>query len=766
MIVDGVKVSVTAPEGVFPKGALLKVKKVSGGEELGKIEKAVREDVGLTGDDTVVSGEGSSVSGDSSEDGNSGENASGNSGNKNCSALNLISFDITITDVSGNEIQPKTEEGEPKVTFSQAEIVSEYIQNSGEVTDGVLKEESKEQTGGTIVIGGDDENAGTKKTLRVYHFDDSFENAEKLESQVDEGESAVAVSATHFSTYTIAYATSKTFSIAKRSLTDSDASISLSATSFDYTGSAIKPTVTVKYGTETLTENTDYTLTYANNINEGTATVTVTGTGLFKDAVEKSYTIAKRSLKSSSASVSLNYTDFAYTGSEVKPTVTVKYKTTTLTENTDYTLTFANNVNEGTGTVTVTGTGLYKDSVVKSFTIAKRSIEDSKASVELVQTVVQYTGSAVKPGVVVTYGTEALTENKDYKLTYSDNVNIGNNAKVTVTGAGVYSGTVTKTFKIKNLPSGSISILDASYDILQTEDAVVAYVNSAKTATVTADSKAKEIKYYVSDTFFNTCRALEKYVGNNWKTYSSGSLPTLVSNKKNYIYAKLIDSDSDANYISTKCIIEDEVKPTATVSSASIDGTTITAKVIGSDTLSGVAKYYVMVKPLGESAPDAATIKSSGVSNTTGQFTISSLSTGTSYMVYGITEDKAGNVSTVSSLGCYVSLWGKIEVMDHTYEVLQGKQIIDDYTNEMQEITIEAGGGRGIASVKYVVSGNFMTSTTQIEKNNKYLWSTYNSSSKPGLKRNMLNYIYVRITDSNSNTLYLSTKGIWEDEKA
>jgi len=46
-----------------------------------------------------------------------------------------------------------------------------------------------------------------------------------------------------------------------------------------YTGSAIEPTVTVKDGDVTLTLGTDYTVAYENNVETGTATVTVTGTG-------------------------------------------------------------------------------------------------------------------------------------------------------------------------------------------------------------------------------------------------------------------------------------------------------------------------------------------------------------------------------------------------------------------------------------------------------------------------------------------------------
>lgn len=48
-----------------------------------------------------------------------------------------------------------------------------------------------------------------------------------------------------------------------------------------YTGKAIKPSVNVKDGTKTLVKGTDYTISYKNNKNIGTATVTITGKGSY-----------------------------------------------------------------------------------------------------------------------------------------------------------------------------------------------------------------------------------------------------------------------------------------------------------------------------------------------------------------------------------------------------------------------------------------------------------------------------------------------------
>lgn len=56
-----------------------------------------------------------------------------------------------------------------------------------------------------------------------------------------------------------------------------DAVITLDKTQFTYSGTEHKPTVIVTVGGKTLTEGKDYTLTFANNVNAGIATVTVRG---------------------------------------------------------------------------------------------------------------------------------------------------------------------------------------------------------------------------------------------------------------------------------------------------------------------------------------------------------------------------------------------------------------------------------------------------------------------------------------------------------
>lgn len=64
-----------------------------------------------------------------------------------------------------------------------------------------------------------------------------------------------------------------------------------------YTGKGITPSVTVKYNGITLTNGTNYTVSYSNHINPGTATVTITGKGYYTGSRKINFTINKPAVK-------------------------------------------------------------------------------------------------------------------------------------------------------------------------------------------------------------------------------------------------------------------------------------------------------------------------------------------------------------------------------------------------------------------------------------------------------------------------------------
>ena len=100
----------------------------------------------------------------------------------------------------------------------------------------------------------------------------------------------------------------------------SNTTVTLSATAFEYNGKVQKPTVTVKYSGKVLQETTDYTVSYLNNTNIGTAKVTVTGVGRYVGTVSKTFAIKLPAVKNfklsqkTDNSATLTWTRNSYAG--------------------------------------------------------------------------------------------------------------------------------------------------------------------------------------------------------------------------------------------------------------------------------------------------------------------------------------------------------------------------------------------------------------------------------------------------------------------
>ena len=151
------------------------------------------------------------------------------------------------------------------------------------------------------------------------------------------------------------------------------AEITLSESTFTYDGTEKKPTVTsVKLNNEEL-DATYYTVSYSNNTNAGNATVTVTGSNIYKNAATKTFTINPKSI--ANATVTLTPESFTFNGGNQKPAVTVKDGETDLVLDTDYTLTNEGGTNVGEYTVTVTGKGNYTGEASKEYSITAATME-------------------------------------------------------------------------------------------------------------------------------------------------------------------------------------------------------------------------------------------------------------------------------------------------------------------------------------------------------------------------------------------------------
>lgn len=210
-----------------------------------------------------------------------------------------------------------------------------------------------------------------------------------------------------------------------------------------YTGSQIKPVPKIKNGTTTLKNGTDFTLTYQNNVNKGTAKVYIKGKGNYSGSCSLTFSITARPV----STLKITVPSATYNGKAQKPAVTVKYNNYKFKNGTDYTLSYKNNTKIGTATVTVKGKGKLSGTKSVTFKINAKPI---KNAVITYNNSLTYNGSTLSPAVTVKYGNATLKKNTDYTVAYSNNVNSGTGT-ITITGKGIYGGSVKKTFTIKKL---------------------------------------------------------------------------------------------------------------------------------------------------------------------------------------------------------------------------------------------------------------------------------------------------------------------------
>ena len=220
-----------------------------------------------------------------------------------------------------------------------------------------------------------------------------------------------------------------------------------------------KPVVKDSKTKATLVEGTDYTLAYTDATNAGTVTVTITGIGNYNGTVDTSYEIKPKEYTVTTNSASKVYDGTALTASgKVEGIVSGETYNFTITGtqtdvgSSDNTYTF-----EWNGTAKKSNYKLAKESIGK-LTVNKQSIVPDPDHPETYKEVkidrpkdVTYDGKKHKwtPTVTDKDG-NSLVVDQDYKVTYSttDFTNVTEEIKVTITGIGNYTGSLTRKYRI------------------------------------------------------------------------------------------------------------------------------------------------------------------------------------------------------------------------------------------------------------------------------------------------------------------------------
>ncbi len=217
-----------------------------------------------------------------------------------------------------------------------------------------------------------------------------------------------------------------------------------------------------------LTEGIDYTLTYEDNQNAGTAKVMITGKGNYKGKLTTTFQIAKIALGDAVLAplegvvVTIGGTEeiykTVYTGKAIKPAVSVTVNGKLL-KKTDYSISYTNNTKASEkACVTIKGKKNYTGTIQKYFTIEPKAaarINLKAEMVSLASSCIRESGSIIEPEIYVVYGGTVLEEALDYKVSCTDSK--GNEVaaitkagiyNIKITGIGAYKGAVTQKLEV------------------------------------------------------------------------------------------------------------------------------------------------------------------------------------------------------------------------------------------------------------------------------------------------------------------------------
>lgn len=245
-------------------------------------------------------------------------------------------------------------------------------------------------------------------------------------------------------------------------------SITVSPTTSNYTGYQIKPTVTV-YNGYSIVSSAYYDVSYYNNINPGTATVTVTGKGLYYGTKSTYFTITNY-YNLANCTATLSQTTYAADGYAKRPTVTVKDGYTTLSPYSDYTVDYKDNVLPGIASVVLTGKG-------------------------------KYTGTSKIVTFTITGLTQTMTVDKDKYIKYLTSDSFKVNPKATGDGTGFSYSSSNNSVVSVNSYTGEISIVGTGRAEIK-----ISTIGNKKytpvTKIVTVDVKPKKPSFKVSSSSY------------------------------------------------------------------------------------------------------------------------------------------------------------------------------------------------------------------------------------------------------------------------
>lgn len=311
-----------------------------------------------------------------------------------------------------------------------------------------------------------------------------------------------------------------------------------------------------------------------------------------------------------------------------------------------YTTTVPTAAGDYTVRVTLPETDKYKEAkATADFTISPKALSAADITVDSIADC-YFTGRAVEltsDRIVIRDNGTPLTVGNDYNIgtDYTNNTNLsteGTPASVSLTGTGNYTGTRTVTFKIVQKPITAVADVSPS-----------GWTNGIVTITAPDTlSGVKQTEYIISNVQYTATSQVETLTG--WQTYDGDNKPKITDEaNKSYVYVRITDNAGNITYLSSEDVLADGSKPTITgMASSAVTVNSATVTVTATDVGSGVDSCYLYCSD-SSSSVTADSVKSDGTANTNGNFALTGLAKNTTYYIYAVAEDKAGNLSDVKT---------------------------------------------------------------------------------------------------------------------
>ena len=272
---------------------------------------------------------------------------------------------------------------------------------------------------------------------------------------------------------------------------------------------------------------------------------------------------------------------------------------TTLTNGTDYNVSYSNNIYAGTATVRITGTGNYSGTITKTFTISRRSVT------------IKADSQTISYGSSIGYGTWYITTS-----------GLASGDRVTSISLSQSTSNVTSSGYITpsnaTIKSGSINVT-SSYNIYYQSGNLVITVSRSATA-----GSCNSLTYNGSSQLLASGGSNVTY-SNNYGT-SSGSHSVTVTTNSNYAFSDGSTSKTLWCSISSRSLTIKADNQTINYGSSIKTGTSYVSVsgLASGDSLTSISlsQSTTSVTTSGTITPSGASI-SSGSSNTTSNYSIS-----------------------------------------------------------------------------------------------------------------------------------------------